>query len=82
MILCFESNGGKINLSCDIDYAPHEFIPPVPINVYWDGLTVQWLRYVLGLMAQNYGKNLEILQGTSSRPQSSHVLEQLWMVKA
>lgn len=39
MILHSESNVGKINLSCDTDYAPHEFMPPVPINVYWGGHT-------------------------------------------
>lgn len=36
---------------------------------------------MLGLVAQNCGKNLENFQDTSSRPQSSHVLDQLWMFK-
>lgn len=49
MILYSESNVGKINLSCDTDSAPHEFMPLVPINGYWDGHTSYTL--VIGIYA-------------------------------
>lgn len=78
----YESNGGKINLYCDVDYAPHEFMPPVPVNVYWGGLPFSgWDIWWWGRWHKNYGKNMENLQGTSSRPQSSHVLDQLRTLK-
>lgn len=45
-----------MNLYCNVDYTSHEFMSPLPINVYWGGLPFSGWDFCWGWWHKNYGK--------------------------